>query len=258
MKARISFLQKNGTMRPYEYEFQKPKDDTIEALAFAISNAKHLKEHKTKFTGVPDSYELILGMLKGKNIQFSGTSIGKIDYFQIASERDRLEHPEKKGDKIVKTHWRVGITFSNRLVIDIDGHDEKNLKLVSIFYSTLFHDTCTIFKTLHGYWIIFSKKYENKEDWIFDNCRVLYPELSVSDFSAYLFRLLSLEGDKLNWKPVLSIDFAAKPLLFQGIGNFDIAFTRLSIKRERHTLRLSKKEKDDSLKLLMKSHETPL
>ena len=256
MRAKISFLQKNGTMKPYEYEFQKPKDDTIEALAFAISNAKHLKEHKTKFTGVPDSYELILGMLKGKNIQFSGISTGKTDYFAIASERNNLEHPEKKKDKIVKTKWRVGVTFSNRLVIDIDGHDEKNLKLVSGYYSNIFNDTYTVFKTLHGYWIIFSKRYEDKKFWIYDNCRLLVPELSVDDYPYYLKKLLSLEGDKLNWKPVSSIEFAENNKLFQGIGSFDIAFTRLSIKRERHTLRLSKKEKGDSLKLLTQSPTT--
>ena len=249
MRVKIFFLQKNGTMRPYEYEFQKPNDDTIESLAFAIANAKHLAEHKTKFTGTPDSYELILGMLKGTNIQFSGTSAGKTDYFDIATQRNRLEHLKKKGDKIVKTKWRVGVTFSNRLVIDIDNHDETNRKRIIWFYSRLFEKLFYEVKTNHGYWLILRKKYDSLDDWKYDNARLLAPVLQRCDMERYLKDISQLDYPGKKFVPMSSLNFS-KTEYFQGIGTFDIAFTRLSLKRERTTLRISKKTKDDNIDVI--------
>lgn len=249
MRVKISFLQKNGIMKPYEYEFQKPHDDSIESLAFAIANAKHLSEHKTKFTGVPDSYELILGMLKGTNIQFSGTSAGKADYFDIASQRNDLERLKQKGDKIIKTKWRVGVTFSNRLVIDIDNHDEMNCKRIIWFYSRLLEESFYKVKTNHGYWLILRKKYESIEDWKYDNCMILMPSLQRCDMGRYLQDIGQLDYTNKIFKPVSSLAFS-RTSYFQGVGNFDIAFTRLSLKRERSTLRISKKSKDDNIEVI--------
>ncbi len=246
MRAKITFST-NG--KSYEYEFPKPIDNSIEALAFSIASAKHKFEHKTKFSGVPDSYELILGMLRNKNIAFSGEP-HQHDYFRDATQRNAQEKytfNETTG-KYEVVRWRVGYTFSNHLGIDLDGKNKDNLFKVLKGYEHVLQTKFTVIESNSGYWLISEIEFGTKEAFVFANLQVLNPDIHYDSMEEYKNKLLSMDYDKNGRFKKSSTKDLLK--LCNPIGEIDILFNLLSIKREQSTLRISKKHKDDNIKVI--------
>lgn len=257
----------------YEYKGIIVSDNpTLHELAWAISLAVHEKEGKTKFTGHPRTYNYIKECLlrhTAHNFRFNAknpTPEMEKDIYAAANELNSKSKPirvvcdECKGTGkincyvcnghgflIERQSYRVGNTFSNKVVIDVDKHDLDNLQDVKDFYEKLLNLKFSVFKTNGGYWLIGDKNFENIDDWKFAHCRVLNPNLEQKDYKSFVNGLLALDKKSNGEFHGASADDIKKSKFYYGCGTFDIAFTFLSIKRQRSTLRESKKHKDDKI-----------
>jgi Tfp pilus assembly protein PilZ len=143
--------------------------------------------------------------------------------------------------------WRVGITQSKKLVIDIDSHDTDNCNKVRLFYEELFGYRFNVIYTNNGFWLIGKHEYTNIRNWLYDNCRLLNPELKICEFKTYKEGLLSIDS-----KDNMATDELLRPSkYFNGVGKFDLIFVFINIKREKCTLRISKKHESDKIELLI-------
>ena len=125
--------------------------------------------------------------------------------------------------------------------------NSKNLEDVQTYYERLLDLKFSVFKTNGGYWLIGDKKFDSIDDWKYAHCMVLNPELKREDYKDYVKGLLALDRKLDGEFHGATPDEIKKSKYYRGHGEFDIAFTFLSIKRERSTLRESKKHKDDML-----------
>lgn len=142
-----------------------------------------------------------------------------------------------------------------RLLIDIDdkNHNMENLKKVKNFYELLTLQKFTVAKTGGGFWLAGDKVYSSLEDWEYDNCRLLAPNLLRSELGEYKNKLIALDKSSkgiLIGKTDGFEDMIKKSGLYNGIGNFDIMFTVISLKTGRHTIRDSAKFKGDKIEIL--------
>jgi hypothetical protein len=248
-KANIYF---NGVK--YTYEFKTPTDNTDSALALSISEAmweKHNKRKLTKFSGAPQHYNLIMALLARKrNIYTMGT--GSIDYFADATRRSNEEkHVFDENTQTFRVlNWRVGKTFSNRLVIDIDDLSMDNLRYVVGCYEDILHTNFRVIKTGNGYWIIALNECRTHNEFLYHHCKVLNPSLPESGAAAFIDDLnrldININGDwiKAPREVILALPGVGPK------GNIDIMFTLLSIKRGQSTLRISKKTPTDKIELV--------
>lgn len=239
---------KNRGNKKYKYEFETPKELTKSNLAIAIAIAKGKKEKVPKYTGLPKDYPLIMELLNNQRIVYTGKDEG-IDYFKDASIRNYEERNNHVWNPVTKKFevlvWRVGRTFSNRLVIDVDGKNVDNLKDVKEFYENLLNLKFRALETNKGFWLLSEKKYDSIEEWKFDHCRVLLPGLTKAGMNRFIQRLHNLDLDEFGqFRKATEQDIRA---ICNCHGDFDIYFNLLSIKREQSTLRVSKKRKDDKI-----------
>lgn len=148
--------------------------------------------------------------------------------------------------------YRLGYTQSNTLIIDVDGKELDNLKNVKVFYENTLQCEFKVFRTNNGYWLFADKKYKDLQSWVFDHCRVLCPSLELCCFEEYRAKLLALdEGEKGEFQRATPDKIKSSGLYkVPEYINFDVAFTFLSIKRERSTIRITKKHKDDKIELI--------
>ena len=234
----------------YEYEFKKPESNTDSAIALAISQAMWEKEHKrklTKFSGAPQHYNLLMEIMSRKRIVHTSEK-GKIDYFAEASRRTNEE--KHIFDETTQTWkvlvWRVGKTFSNRVVIEIDDSSLENVRYVSKCYEIILQTKFEAIRTNKGFWLI-SQKFVTKEEFVFQHAKILNPSLQRNELKSFLKTLDDADYDKQgNFVKCSPAGILAIP----GVnprGNIDILFTLLSIKREQSTLRISKKHKNDKI-----------
>src|SRR5450756_691362 len=84
-----------------------------------------------------------------ENQRFRTSDIGEA--FSMMKELNELSELREIEGKKFKTCWRVGIRIDDRIVFDLDNHDEKNMKEVVNYYQNYFSDKFTVIKTLHGY-----------------------------------------------------------------------------------------------------------
>jgi len=246
-KATIDF---KGTK--YSYDFVMPEHPTKHNLALAISIAKGKKEGVTKYTGMPKDYNLIMELLShnGRFVYSNQEDDIKIDYFNDASQRNSEEKPiwNEETQMYERLMWRVGLTQSHTLIIDVDSHDLENLKFVKGCYESILKCKFTVVKTNGGYWLISDNKYGNKDQFVFDHCRVLQPSLKKSEQYDFMSKLYDIDHDSNGRFQKASMDDIKK--LCNCRGNFDIMFTLLSIKRERSTIRTSQKRPGDKIEVL--------
>ncbi len=265
----------------YHYKVQVPENPTMHQLAWAISLEVHKQEGKTKFTDRPRTYNYVLECLLRKtayNFRFNTdnpTTDTKKELYAAATELTNKTKPIKvkcdwcngegayelphwgtpffcekcngHGFLIERNMYRVGITFNNILIIDIDNHNEENLMDVKIFYENLLKLKFKVFKTNGGYWLFGDKVYNNVEDFKFAHCQVLNPEIKREDYKNFVKGLLSLDKDNGKEFIPATSDVIKSSKYYHGHGSFDVAFTFLSIKRERSTIRESKKHKNDMI-----------
>lgn len=266
----------------YRYKVEVPENPTLHQLAWVISLEVHKQEGKTKFTDRPRTYNYVMECLLRKtafNFRFNAdnpTQDTRKELYTAASELTNKTKPNKvrcincygtglltepkelsgmqtcpacngHGFLIERQMYRVGTTFNNILVIDIDNHDEQNLKRVKEFYERILNIKFKIIKTRGGYWLFGNKNYINIDDWKFAHCQVLYPCLTREQYKGFVKGLLALDKDNgKEFVPATAEDIK-KSKFYSGYGNFDVAFTFLSIKRERSTIRESKKFKEDRI-----------
>ena len=255
-------------------------------MAWAISLEVHRKEGKTKFTDKPRTYNYVMECLLRKtafNFRFNSdnpTVDTRKELYAAATELTNKTKAVKvicgvcngTGEKIrynpdIKAHmplmtcpkcnghgfliekqvYRVGTTFNHFLVIDIDNHDMNNLKDVVYFYQDVLKLKFRIFKTNKGFWLIGGRRYNDVKSFVNAHLLVLCPDLDLTQAEAYRKALMDLDKDNGKEFIPATAEIIKNSGLYHGHGKFDVAFTFLSIKRERSTLRESAKGKDDKV-----------
>ena len=253
----------------YKYSFEMPKNPTLHNVAWAIALAVHKAEGKTKFTGQPRSYNYIIESLRQHEgtfnyLRYNADSGKKDEIYAAANELQneskfyKIKCPEHTGYGCAACNghgylwerigYRVGNTFSHRVVIDIDEHDRINMMHVKTFYEAVLHEKFKVYETNGGYWLIGNKEYD-KTAFVFTHCKLLFPGLKINDLQEYRKNLLKLDVKKGNeFIPATPEMIRASPLYKAPVSlSFDLAFTFLSIKREQSTLRESAKHEGDRI-----------
>lgn len=260
----------------YKYDILLDGNESMRDLAFKISLAVHRKENKTKFTTSPRTFNYVYECLLRKSCLNFRLNTDKNDnneseLLKAANElnskseyvKTNCEHKtdlEKTQCKKCNGHgyyfshqsYRLGYTQSNVHIIDIDGENKENMVNVRTFYEKVLECKFTMIKTKNGYWLFSDKKYNDLDEWIYDHCRVLAPGLSFDCFPTYRQKLLRLDEDEQGDFKRATPDKIKASGLYRAPKelNFDVAFTFLSIKRERSTIRITKKSKDDKVILM--------
>jgi len=246
MSKAVIYFDKKNHARKYEYDFPYPEIASKENIAMAISEAMVIQnKKKASRMNLKRYYNLIIKLIENTNIHSDeGLTIDVMNrsYLQ-ASVLNSKEKPLIINGKVKIRTWRVGLTQSNHLVIDIDNHDIENHNRVLKFYSNLFGYRFETIITGNGFWLIGKHEYDSKENWLYDNCRVLCPELIRSQYRAYRGELLSMDSkdSKVTENGIRASN------LYSGIGNFDLLFIFINIKRECCTLRHSMKHEGDKI-----------
>jgi hypothetical protein len=241
----------------YKYPVMLDDNMSFHDAALAISLAVHKKEGKTKFTGKPRSFNYVYECLLRKSclnfrLNSDSTVNNEQEMLTAANELNSKSGWIQVGDHYEKQEYRLGYTQNKVLIIDIDGKDMDNIFNIKQYYEGVLNCKFTTIATKNGYWIFSDKKYNDLDSWVFDHCKVLHPQLKRADFHSYKEQLLKLDENKQG-------DFKrATPEIIKASGlyhapkvlSFDIAFTFLSIKRERSTIRYTKKSKDDKIEVI--------
>jgi len=253
----------------YKYSFEMPKNPTLHDVAWAIALAVHKAEGKTKFTGQPRTYNYIIESLRQHEgtfnyLRYNADSDKKDEIYAAANELQneskfyKIKCPEHTGYGCAACNghgylwerigYRVGNTFSHKLVIDIDDHDRENMIRVKAFYEPLLQEKFRVYETNGGYWLIGKKEYD-KNAFVYAHCKLLCPGLQPEDMHEYRKNLLKLDVKKGNeFIPATPEMIRASPLYEAPVLlSFDLAFTFLSIKREQSTLRESAKHEGDRI-----------
>ena len=237
--------------KKYTYEFKQPDNNTDSALAMAISQAMWEREHKrklTKFSGAPQHYNLLMEILSRKRNVYTSER-GSINYFDEATRRTNEEqHIFDENTQTWKVLvWRVGLTYSNHLTIDVDDKSIENLRYVSKSYEIILGTKFRLIKTNGGFWLISTKECRDKQDFVFQNCKVLNPSLHRDEVESFVEQLYQIDHDTQGIFQKASVE---RILSIPGVnprGSIDIRFNFLSVKREQSTLRISQKVKGESL-----------
>jgi len=253
MKAEvfINFDKKNHA-KPYKYIVEYPTIPTKENIAMAISIAMVLSnKKKTKRFNMDRYYNLVLKLLDNHtNIHYDTGSKpdGLKEVYREMDIKNKAEKPHIRPDgKVDIQEWRVGKTFSNKVVIDIDNLDKNNLNDVKTFYEDILNIKFTTIQTGGGYWLISDKTYEDIGEWVFNMCKILQPALNPSELKVYRDGLLALDTEN----KLATAEDIKHSVYYYGHGDFCVSFVFMSIKRVKACLRISKKNKDEVIKVIV-------
>jgi len=253
----------------YKYRVLLDSNMSMHDVAMEIALAVHKAEGKTKFTRVPRTYNYVFECLQRQTVHnfrmnASDSQDNRKEIYAAASKLHSSSVPVKSkcldcsgsgckkcnghGYIIMRNNYRVGVTFNHTLVIDIDSHDLQNLLVVVQFYEKILKVKFRIFKTNKGFWLFADKKYQSTDDFKFAHCQVLNPYLSRNEYRVFVRELLALDtkDDVGIFKGATALEIKESKF-YRGHGNFDVAFTFLSIKRERSTIRESAKKHGDKI-----------
>jgi hypothetical protein len=243
----------------YKYKIQLSGKETMHDIAMKIAMEVHKSEHKTKFTNVPRTYNYIYECLLRKSclnfrLNTENTQNNKQELLNACNDLNQSSEWKKQTDDnglVYYEHqdYRLGYTQSHTLIIDVDGKDEINLKRVVYYFQTVLQCKFKVIGTNKGYWLFSDKKYIRLIDFVYDHCRILNPQLDRFYFDDYREGLLLLDnpmgGEFKRATP--GIIKSSKYYTVPSDIYFDVAFTFLSIKRERSTIRITKKHKNDTI-----------
>ena len=252
----------------YKYRVCLDSNMSMNDVAMEIALAVHKAEGKTKFTGVPRTYNYVMECLQRQTVHnfrmnASNSQDNRKEIYAAASKLHSsscgiktecttcvglgCEKCNGHGYVIMRNNYRVGVTFNHTLVIDIDSHDNMNLLDVKKFYELILKVKFRTFKTRGGYWLFADRKYNSIDEFKYAHCQVLNPGLRYDEYQEYVKGLLALDTkEKGVFKGAAAQDIK-KSKFYRGHGNFDVAFTFLSIKRERSTIRESAKKHGDKI-----------
>lgn len=181
----------------------------------------------------------------------------------MTSSREKafaLAQQMQEGEKNPTRHWLVGRRIRDRIAIEIDSHDEKNLRKVVGFYTRLFENEFVIGKTLHGYHLLQKKPQKDIE---LARAKVLCPGLTVEGLFAYRSTVadffdelkenrkqkeytLSELSEQSKKIPQLAVEYG----IAYPIGEIDILHALVGVFRERYVLRISKKTPGDKMEVV--------
>lgn len=230
---------------------------TVHDMAMAIALEVHRREHKTKFTTFPRTYEYVYECLLRRscttyreNFKSSGTAELLRHCNDLHNKSEWIKKTDDNGNEYyIHQDYRLGYTQSNTLILDVDGKDTNNLSDVKSFYENVLKCKFKIIGTKKGYWLFSDKKYPDMKSWLFDNCRVINPYIKMEETYKFRTDLLSMDmADDKGFSraapdTIKTSDLYRAPKEL----NFDVMFQFLSIKRERSTIRITKKGKDDKI-----------
>lgn len=288
--ATAEYLFKKRNKR-YKYHLELPDEPTAHDISLAISRAvmKERNRKRTRMGKFAPMYALTMKLFDIKQVKLNGEFLAQTariqipkgnpdprkDAYLLANQRNEETKPviltcdkcegsglQDNGDDCSRCDgegfiiWqltnRVGRAFNNILVIDIDGHDEDNMKFMKAHAETIFGYSFQVAKTGGGYWLCGTKKYDNVDDWLFDNCKLLKPDLERKDLKSYIRKLIALDESTkklIGGKEALT-EKIKESELYNGFGEFDVIFTLISIKVKKHTLRDSKKRDGDKIETI--------
>jgi hypothetical protein len=191
------------------------------------------------------------------------TTSDKAEAFSMMEELNGLSEVREIEGKKFKTEWRVGIRIDDKIVFDLDNHDENNMREMVKYYQNYFNDKFTVIKTLHGYHLIGSNKYE-PATWEWKVAQTLIPNIPKDKVQGYLAALQRFYDEKRD-TTILDAGIARKRLmegkerfvsdlkkagLCYPVGNFDVLHTIVALRRHRYILRISKKTADDKIEVI--------
>ena len=182
----------------------------------------------------------------------------KAKAFNLLKELNSSEPVREFNGRKYQTQWRVSQMVRDRTVIDIDSHDRDNLCVVLNGYEPIMGKFYVV-KTNGGYHLISKEIIDNKTR-RFLNAVVLMPGIKEDEVGDYIERLdnvfnLTKTPEELNLKQLhdraseLS-DRIVNAGLFTGYGRIDIPYSAISLRRDKYSVRISKKHSGDNFELI--------
>jgi hypothetical protein len=257
------FVKFGGYSKEYSYPVVVDLPININDLAMQVSQqVLNRSKPLVRKTGKKEAYpmhNLLLSKLPKacKNIgieyKLPDSIKAKESFFQLAHEKSlkELNDPviinNNKGEKrYLVSFFRVGMSFNDRIAIDIDNNDINIAKQITIKCKAIYNYDFALLKSLHGYQIVGQYQYKSIDSWLFDMCRLLNTELTHENMSKFIDTLEQIDESTKNSDKTLS-EALNQLDIFKPIGAIDIAFVLISIKHKSITLRMSRKTKDDTL-----------
>lgn len=179
----------------------------------------------------------------------------KAKAFYLKEQLEKKPLIRNENDKTYITEWRVGRVIRDRIVIDIDSHNNNNLNTILKSYSSLLNLNFLVLRTENGYHLIAKEK---SNDILTDMCMVLCP--GVTSTKNYIeavntfFQVLKEEREGKIYTRIQLHEMALQfPIrfkatgLYSGYGEFDILHAVNGLLRKKYVLRISKKNKNDKI-----------
>ncbi len=170
--------------------------------------------------------------------------------FEMMGELNKIEEPHD--GKI--NRWRVGITTETQLIVDIDNSDQKNVEGILQQLHILFPgDGFVVIKTVHGesYHTQLIGTDSRKDNFVRKHLGVLNKNLSTNPYEGVSYReqLLKFLNEFRKNNPTSQKGLFNSELLKSGlinpVGDFDFQYNVIAIEKERSTIRLTPKTKED-------------
>ena len=174
----------------------------------------------------------------------------KISAFSKANELNKLNTGKS---------WMVGLRVKDRIAIDIDSHDLKNLQKVHNYYTDIFQIPFAIIKTGHGYHMIQTQPVP-KEKLELYRCKVVFPKMmsescerAISKIDNFFQELKVERGNTeytLQELQDLSKQIPQKAIakgVCKSYGNIDILHALLGAMKGYYVIRISKKMKGETM-----------
>lgn len=250
-----------------EYKYRVEITDPINISDVAIQISKQMMAAQRKLKRHSGNREVYQGYnLLMKRLPSGLDSVG-IEYelpdamktkeqaFKMMHEaNENMQYREagydKDGNKLfIFSYHRVGKSTNEQLLIESDNGNEDNAKRLKAQYESKFGYKFYLNKSLHGYHLIGSYLYEQIDDWLYDNVRILNDTVERKDLKSYLEKLDKFDKE-IKGKNLDFTEEFKKSGLFNASGDFDVSYTLISIRHKNSTLRISKKEPDDKYELI--------
>lgn len=153
--------------------------------------------------------------------------------------------------------WRVGKVIADRVVIEIDNHDNRNLLKVLGFYSRLFQDTFHVIRTLHGFHLVQRGEIDDAEKLQLYRIKVLYPGCTKKQMLKYIDDLKSMMSDIKSKEDNFEMGTEERLYILRNslklynldahYGDIDTLHAMVGILRGKYVLRISKKTNNDKM-----------
>lgn len=246
--AIAKWIDRKGKERTIQ--FNHNGDNSWDNIAWEMANAydRKVMAHRK---GDPALYAFFKELSANARINYPlETRTNDIeDAFKTCELRNKSEKPFKlPNGKYYLRSSRVGYSFTDRIILDIDCTDITIVKETAKLYGGLFNSEYTIIKTGHGYWIRYHKIYSDIKQWRYDLCRILYPGIDYKDVDEYITLLKEAESKASKDSPIGFVSCGVSlraSMLVCPVSDVDIIHVYLTLKHDKLTIRASKKYPDE-------------